>query len=447
MSNGCSAPSRSASLPFVSTEIDAATGAMFARNPWNAGFGSRVAFADLRGAQTSWTGDRREFIGRNGTLARPAALSGAARAVRPVGAGLDPCAALQRDDRTAARRSAAEVVFFLGEAATRTKRARPASPAIAAADLDAVEAEVARLLGRDPRRGQVKTPDRSMDIMLNGWLLYQTLACRVWARSGFYQASGAYGFRDQLQDGMALAATQPGTDARASPARRRPPVRRRRRPALVAAAFGPGRAHPHLGRPCLARLRRRPLRRGDRRRRACSTRRSPSSKARRSSRASTTASSSRPCPTRRRTVFEHCARALDASLALGAHGLPLMGTGDWNDGMNRVGEKGTGESVWLGWFLHAALDGLRAHRRARGRRPAAPPHGAPTPPRCAASLEARGLGRRLVSARLLRRRHAARLGGERGMPHRFHRAVLGGHLRRGGARSGGAGHGAPSSGS
>jgi cyclic beta-1,2-glucan synthetase len=200
-------PSRSATLPFVWTEIDPATGAMFARNPWNAGFGERVAFADLRGRQTDWTGDRSEFIGRNGTLANPAALAGAAALSRKVGAGLDPCGAM-RTKVDLAPNAIVEIVFFLGEAAS-ADAARALIAQYRAADLDVVRAEVARYWDDVLGAVEVKTPDRSMDIMLNGWLLYQTLACRVWARSAFYQASGAYGFRDQLQDGMALAASRP----------------------------------------------------------------------------------------------------------------------------------------------------------------------------------------------------------------------------------------------
>ena len=200
-------PSRSASVPFVSTKIDPTTGAMFARNAWSANFGSRVAFADLCGAQTEWTGDRREFIGRNGTLANPTALSSAAAFSKIVGAGFDPCGALGVKIELQPG-SAIEVTFLLGEGES-DEAARGLVIRYRAADLDAVEANVERQWAEFLGSIVVKTPDRSMDIMLNGWLLYQTLSCRVWARSGFYQASGAYGFRDQLQDGMALVAMQP----------------------------------------------------------------------------------------------------------------------------------------------------------------------------------------------------------------------------------------------
>ena len=180
---------------------------MFARNPWSSSFGSRVAFADLCGAQTSWTGDRREFIGRNGTLADPAALSVADALSKTVGAGLDPCAALSATIELPPG-DLIEVIFFLGEAENE-EAARGLVTRYRAADLDAVETDVERQWDEILGSIVVKTPDRSMDVMLNGWLLYQTLSCRFWARSAFYQASGAYGFRDQLQDGMALAMTRP----------------------------------------------------------------------------------------------------------------------------------------------------------------------------------------------------------------------------------------------
>ena len=202
-------PSRAASLPFVATDIDPETGAMFACNPWNQSFGSRVAFADFGGRQTDWTGDRREFIGRNGTLASPGALEDTAPLSNNVGAGLDPCGAL-RTTVVLSPNETVELVFFLGEARSFAE-ARGLIAYYRAADLDGVRFEVGNYWDRVLGAIQVKTPDRSMDIMLNGWLLYQTLACRIWARSALYQASGAYGFRDQLQDGMALANVCPAT--------------------------------------------------------------------------------------------------------------------------------------------------------------------------------------------------------------------------------------------
>jgi cyclic beta-1,2-glucan synthetase len=356
-------PSRTASAPFVATEIDPDTGAMFARNPWNAAFGSRVAFADLAGRQTDWTGDRREFIGRNGTLDCPAALADAAPFSNTVGAGLDPCGALRRSV-VLPPHSRIEIVFFLGEAAS----AREAGALIAQyrkEDLNAVLSGVLRHWDAVLGAVQVKTPDRAMDIMLNGWLLYQTLACRVWARSAFYQASGAYGFRDQLQDGMALAASLPAMT---------------REHLLRAAArqFVEGDVQhwwlPHSGQGVRTRI-------SDDKAWLAYT-------VAHYVRATEDAAvldelipflegqllqagehDSFFLPTvsdEVGTLFEHCARALDDSLMVGRHGLPLIGTGDWNDGMNRVGALGQGESVWLGWLLHAALSAFAPLADARG---------------------------------------------------------------------------------
>jgi hypothetical protein len=203
----------------------------------------RVAFADMRGMQTDWTGDRSEFIGRNGKMSSPAALLSSRPFSRPQApdSTLAACCALGR----------ARPQFKCGGGVPsgpgRTCRGGPrSSTRYRSANLDAVQADVAAHWQRMLGSVQVKTPDRAMDIMLNGWLMYQTIACRLWARSGFYQSSGAYGFRDQLQDGMALAAVQPAM-TRAICCGRRHASSGRRRSALVAAAFRPGGAHPHLG--------------------------------------------------------------------------------------------------------------------------------------------------------------------------------------------------------
>ena len=344
--------SRSATLAFVETESDAMTGALFARNPANVLFGSRVAFADMRGAQTDWTGDRREFIGRNRTLANPAALASASPLSKTVGAALDPCAAM-RVKLELPPGSVAEVVFFLGEAATR-EDASAAILTFRAADLDALEADIARNWDATLGAIEVRTPDRAMDLMLNGWLLYQTLACRIWARSAFYQASGAYGFRDQLQDGMALAAV-------------RPDLTREHLLRAAARQFVEGDVQhwwlPHSGQGVRTRIS------DDRAWLAYAVAQYvettqdtlvldellPFLEGAQLEAGETDRFFEPTVSQRSVSLFEHCAVALDASLAVGLHGLPLIGTGDWNDGMNRVGEKGAGESVWLGWFLHAAL--------------------------------------------------------------------------------------------
>ena len=182
------AAAREASAPFIVTEMDAATGALLARNHWR-----------------TEGGDRTEFLGRNGTLDRPAALVGDAPLSNRVGAGFDPCGVLQTELKP---NGTAEIVFFLGEATTRAE-ALSLITRYRTADLDKVLRAVTEHWEDVLGTVRVKTPDRSMDILLNRWLLYQTLACRVWAQSAFYQASGACGFRDQLQDVMALTVSRP----------------------------------------------------------------------------------------------------------------------------------------------------------------------------------------------------------------------------------------------
>ena len=192
--------SRSASAPFIVTEIDPETGAMLARNPWSVAYGSRVAFADLAGRQTSWTGDRKEFLGRNGTLAAPNGALGASATSGQRRAAFDPCAVLQDTLKIGAERNRVEIVLFLGETATADD-ARALITRYRAADLDAVFREVTEYWTGVLETVQVKTPDRAMDIMLNGWLLYQTLACRIWARSGFIRRAGPMDFATSCRTG------------------------------------------------------------------------------------------------------------------------------------------------------------------------------------------------------------------------------------------------------
>ncbi len=345
-------PSRPASAPFIVTDIDVTTGAMFAQNPWNATSNGRVAFVDLAGRQTAWTADRREFLGRHGNLAGPAALLGSRPLSGRVGAGLDPCAALQTSIELEPN-ATTEVVFFLGDAADAAS-AQALLHHYRSADLDEVLRSVVDHWSTILDTVQVKTPDRAMDILLNRWSLYQTIVCRLYARSAFYQASGAYGFRDQLQDVMALAVSRPDlTRAHLLRAAGRqfaagdvqhwwlPPagvgVRTRISDDAVWLAYATAHYVATTGdttvlNSCEPFIEGQALRAGEHD-------------------AFFQPSIADEAP----SLFEHCARALDKSLAVGAHGLPLFGTGDWNDGMNRVGELGRGESIWLGWFLYATL--------------------------------------------------------------------------------------------
>ena len=340
--------SRSATAATVTTERDPQTGALMARNPYGMAFPGRIAFADMGPEVQAYTCDRAEVLGAGGSMADPRGLRGRALSGR-LGAGLDPCAAQQRVI-TLAPGAQIELRLLFGQA-QRIEDARDLITRYRAADLDAVQADVAAhwdgLLGAV----QVQTPDRAMDILLNGWLLYQTLACRIWARSGFYQASGAYGFRDQLQDGMALTFSRPEMTREhlVRAAGRQFPegdvqhwwlphsgqgVRTRISDDRVWLGYGVARyvavsgdagilneQVPFLTGPPLA-----PGAHDDFFQPGVSDQ---------------TAS-----------VFEHCARGIDQCIALtGMNGMPLIGTGDWNDGMNRVGEAGQGTSVWLGWLL------------------------------------------------------------------------------------------------
>src|SRR4029079_13463609 len=177
-----------------------------ARNPWNTEFGGRVAFLDLAGRQQGWTADRTEFLGRNGDPARPAGLAPGRQLRGVAGAGLDPCAVLQtRLELAPGERT--EIIVLLGQA-DGLDTARDVIRRAREADHQHTLRTVQRWWGDVRGTVEVRTPDRSMDLLLNGWLLYQALACRLWARAALYQAGGAYGFRDQLQDVIALVVSQ-----------------------------------------------------------------------------------------------------------------------------------------------------------------------------------------------------------------------------------------------
>ncbi len=344
---------RGSAAPFTATAIEPQTGALLARNQWNVHFGAQVAFLDLGGRQTSHTGDRREFLGRHGSTALPAALDNENQLSNTVGAGFDPCGALMTTIELGAEESI-DIVALLGDAASDAAVAEIVTR-FRAADLDKILEEVKATWRTLLTTVEVRTPERQMDVLLNGWLLYQSLACRIWGRSGYYQASGAFGFRDQLQDTMAFLFA-------------RPEIARRHILEAASRQFREGDVQ-HWWLPTTGGL-------GIRTRISddavwlahCAAHYVettgdggildevvPFLEGQSVGPHETDAFFQPETSEETGTLFEHCARALDISMTRGPHGLPLIGTGDWNDGMNAVGAGGKGESVWLGWFLYATL--------------------------------------------------------------------------------------------
>ena len=344
--------SRSASQPYIVPEYDHASGALLARNAYNTEFGERVAFLAANKAPHGLTTDRAEFLGRMGDLSRPAALSriGLGSTVEP---GLDPCAALQLHVDLPVGGSD-EVWFLLGEGSNREQALALVQAYQNPAQVAAAQQAVAEFWDRILGTVSVQTPDPAMNIMLNRWLLYQTLACRIWGRTALYQSSGAFGFRDQLQDVMALvwAAPEIAHDQILRAARHQfeagdvlhwwhPPtgrgVRTRFSDDLLWLPFVVAQYVEATGDTAIL-DESVPFLRGD------------LLKAGEDERYGQYDATAETYP-----LYEHCLRAIQRGSTAGAHGLPLIGTGDWNDGMNRVGMQGRGESVWLGWFLYSVL--------------------------------------------------------------------------------------------
>jgi cyclic beta-1,2-glucan synthetase len=349
----------------VVTSRDPVTGAVLAHNAFREDFGPRVAFLDLHpGTERTVTGDRGEFLGRNGRLREPAAMRRRSLSDR-TGAALDPCGAVQVSVLLEADQTKI-VVGLLGDAAdeagARTLVQRYREPATADAALRGARAFWDELLGALT----VSTPDRAMDLMLNRWLPYQTLACRIWGRSAFFQSSGAFGFRDQLQDVLALIGAHPGLA----------------RGHIVRAAsrqFVEGDVQHWWHEPGGQGVRTRFS--DDRLWLAFATMHYVSATGDRSLLDEPVGfiegrrlnpgeheAYERPSVSRQIAlpIYEHCVRAIALNLETGAHGLPLIGTGDWNDGMSLVGAEGRGESVWLGWFLLYILRGFAPIAAARG---------------------------------------------------------------------------------
>lgn len=355
--------SRSTMAPTTITEMDEVTGAIFALNSRSNEYGSRISFAGFKEGAKSFTGDRTEFIGRNGRPGSPVGIYQDKGLSNRVGAGLDPCAALNTNFELApgARK---ELIFFLGQEKNQSQAQRLFLK-YKAENLDHVLDRAKLQWDQLLTKVQVETPDMSFDLILNRWLLYQTIVCRFWARAGFYQAGGAFGFRDQLQDVMALVLSD-SKIARSHillAASRQfpegdvqhwwhPPFGRGVRthfsddliwlPYVVSHYLTVTQDYSILDEPVFF-IEGPALERGQ----------DDSYFAPKVSQIAA-------------PLYEHCLRALNKSLATGVHGLPLIGSGDWNDGMNRVGHKGLGESVWLAWFLFINLNQFADIAESRG---------------------------------------------------------------------------------
>ncbi len=343
---------RSKSILHNITELNAGCGALMARNNYNTEFQNYVSFFDVDHSGYTYTTDRTEFIGRNGSLQNPDAM-GRTHLSGRSGAGLDACAALQVQF-TLENEMEHTVTFMLGagkdmDEAVNTVKHFQGNVVVA----DSLK-HIHHFWNNTLSAVQIDTPDPAINMLANGWLIYQVLSCRLWGRTGLYQSGGAFGFRDQLQDVLALIHTQPDLTKKQillCASRQfiegdvqhwwHPPTGRGVRthfsddliwlpfvvsyyvkvtgdysileekvPFIEAPLLAPGQddsyTHPQTSEEV-------------------------------------------------GTIFEHCARSLDRSLKVGSHGLPLMGAGDWNDGMSRVGHEGRGESVWVAWFLSSTL--------------------------------------------------------------------------------------------
>lgn len=336
----------------IHTEMDPESGAIFAKNQYNTEFGHRVAFFDVDYLKKTFTCDRTEFIGRNGHLRNPDAMS-CTKLSGKIGLALDPCAAIQvpffvEDGEEQ------EIVFRLGsgkdanEASIIVKQFR--GEISANASLEKTKKYWEDIISAV----RIETPDTAINLITNGWLTYQTLSSRLWGRSGFYQSGGAYGFRDQLQDVISLLHTQPD-------------LARKQIILCASHQFKEGDVqhwwHPPVGRGVRTRISDDYLwlpfvtayyikHTGD------TTlldvmadyidgrQLNPEEE----SYFDLPMDSNTPA-----TVYEHCVKAINHGLTMGIHGLPLIGTGDWNDGFDKVGQDGKGESVWLAFFLYEIL--------------------------------------------------------------------------------------------
>jgi cyclic beta-1,2-glucan synthetase len=348
---------RTVSSRYINQEISREENTLFSCNHYNNEFAGRTVFSSLFNPKDEaifrFTNDRNLFLGRNRSADKPLAITSAKLLDNSLVSGGDPCVAMQTIFELDPD-ECVTILFLEGESADRNAAENIIRTFSLFENVETELENVRKYWNRTSSKIRISTPDKSLDIMINGWLMYQNLSSRMWARTGFYQAGGAYGFRDQLQDAMAALYADPL-------------ICRNQILLHAKQQFLEGDVlhwwHPPTGRGIRSKITDDRLwlpyvldfyirSTGDRA----------------ILEENVTYITSRPLESTEHeaylhpgtldqsdTLYEHCCKAIDISLKFGVHGLPLIGGGDWNDGMNRVGEAGMGESVWLGFFIYDIL--------------------------------------------------------------------------------------------
>ncbi|WP_440998798.1 GH36-type glycosyl hydrolase domain-containing protein [Fodinibius sp. SL11] len=342
----------------IITSVDEKLQVIFARNHYNNEFAGRVAFTGLSTDQKtpsiSYSSDRQSFIGRNRDLKNPLAVIAKTALNGRFGMRFESCAAFQFPLELKSGESV-EIYFYLGEA-QHQEEARTLISKYQSADAILQSLRDVKAFWRKKLGGiRIKTPEPELNILMNGWLQYQNIACRMWGRTGFYQAGGAFGFRDQLQDATAACYIDPELTRNQILLHAahqfeegdvlhwwHPPTDRGIRSiitddllwlAYATAFYIKNTGDKEILDEQVSFLKARQLYEGEHE-----------------------AYLQPEASLEKESLYEHCCRTIDRSLTKGEHGLPLIGGGDWNDGMNKVGVEGKGESIWLGFFLYTILD-------------------------------------------------------------------------------------------
>ncbi|MEX2308870.1 MAG: hypothetical protein WD738_14820 [Pirellulales bacterium] len=343
----------------ITTTFDADHCIIWAANPHRQCYAECAAFSAVTAANEpscrniTFSCDRAAFLGRFGDTDAPAAITTRDELDGRTGNGLDPCAAWQIAIELPPG-GTFECTYLLGEAADRDTAAQLAGKYSDPEQVERALAEVKEFWRVALSAITIETPDREIDLMVNGWLMYQNISCRLWGRSAYYQPGGAFGFRDQLQDAAALIF-------------HRPDLTRTQLLRHAAQQFDEGDVlhwwHPDTGYGLRTRFSDDLLwlpyvaaeyvqRTGDA---AVLEEQLPFLTAPPLADGQQEAYLRPQSSEKSASLYEHCCRALDHGLTTSPHGLPLIGCGDWNDGFSRVGRQGRGESVWLGFFIDYVL--------------------------------------------------------------------------------------------